>query len=293
MNISRTDILIIGVIYNTYPETLRYLDSLSRLATGNIAVVLADNSDQVKPPDFRDKIKACPFVQYFETGKNLGYFGGAREGLQCYLQKYSTYPQWVLVTNVDIVFTHHFFDRLNGLNGQQDLGIVAPSIISQKWNVDYNPKIAERYSKERIQFYQFLYSSFLIHNLFLLGAYMKKWILGLQHRNKANAEYPVQKVRKIYAPHGSCLVFNRNYFIRGGTLDLPNFLFGEEVLVAETALHLGLDVEYHPELIVNDHEHASVGFFVTPRINEYYRESNQSILDRYYIPQKNSGIVNK
>jgi len=279
---NQANILIIGVIYNTYPETLRYLDSLKPLATGKIAIILADNSDKAKPADFLEKIKDIPFLHYIETGKNLGYFRGAQEGLNYYLREHSIYPQWILVTNVDIVFTPQFFHRLNELNDRQNLGVIAPSIISQKWNTDYNPKILVRYSKRKLKIFRFLYSNFLIHNLYLAAAYAKKWRNGRKRGKESNEVYPAKVVKKIYAPHGSCLVFKNNYFIRGGTLDLPNFLFGEEIYVAETALHLGLDVEYHPELVIHDYEHASTGFFLTPQMSLYNLQAIQSILERYY-----------
>jgi GT2 family glycosyltransferase len=277
-----TDILIIGVIYNTYPETLRYLDSLANTASGKFALILVDNSDKVKPPDFQEKIKSYPFLLYLETGKNTGYFGGAREGLKYYLGEHSTYPRWILVTNVDIVFTRQFFNQLNQLADTENLGVIAPSIISKKWNTDYNPKIPVRYSRRKLKFYRFLYSSFLIHNLFLIGAYLKKLILGFKRGKKEVLESPAQMGRKIYAPHGSCLVFHSNYFSHGGDLDLPNFLFGEEVFVGETALRSGLDIVYHPEMVIFDYEHASTGFFVTPVMNRYYRQAIISILDHYY-----------
>ena len=279
---NQTNILIIGVIYNTYQETLRYLDSLIPVTNENFLLILVDNSDTVKPPDFLKKIKCLSFLHYIETGKNSGYFGGAREGLKCYLRKYSTYPRWVLVTNVDIVFTPQFFQKLNELNDLQNLGVVAPSIISRKWNTDYNPKILVRYRKGKLLFFRFIYSCFLLQNLYLLAAYAKKWRRGLRRGKKSIAEHTVMKGRKIYAPHGSCLVFKNTYFTSGGTLDLPNFLFGEEIFVAETTARLGLDVIYDPGMVINDYEHASIGFFVTPLINKYYRESVKAILERYY-----------
>lgn len=274
--------VIIGVIYNTYQETFRYLQSITPLLNYDISLILVDNSDSGKSSDLKSKIAAYPGIQYIDTGKNLGYFGGANEGLRCYLRDHSRYPRWILVTNVDIVFTPHFFHRLNELDNTPDLGVVAPSIISKKWSSDYNPKILIRYSKGKLRFYRFLYSSFLIHNLFLLVAYFKKWLVGFRKGKDQSTFNTGQKERKIYAPHGSCLVFSQEYFTRGGTLNLPNFLFGEEILVGETALKLGLDVIYHPEMVIYDYEHASTGFFVTPKINGYNREAIRSVLARYY-----------
>ena len=278
----QVNVLIIGVIYNTFPETIRYIKSLAPLASGNIALILVDNSDREKPSDFAEILKEYPFILYVKTGKNLGYFQGAQAGLKYYMDQHSNCPQWVLVTNVDIVFTTHFFERLTALTVQKELGVVAPSIISQKWKTDYNPQLLVRYPKWRLRFYRFIYASFIFHNLFLVIAYLKKWMGGLRREHSGMKENPPHAGQKIYAPHGSCLVFTNNYFINGGLLDPPDFLFGEEIVIAETAARLGLDIEYHPELVIHDYEHASTGFFVTPKMNRYNRLAIRSILDRYY-----------
>jgi GT2 family glycosyltransferase len=279
---NQPEILIIGVIYNTYPETLRYLESIAAPANGSITLILVDNSIMAAPGDFKEKIRQYSFLHYITTGKNLGYFGGARAGLKHYLSEHDRYPQWILVTNVDICFSPGFFDRLVRENAPENLGIIAPSIVSQKWNTDYNPKITNRYTIRKVRFYQYLYLNFMIQNVFFLGAYLKKWISGKRkQKNNQNVEK-----RKIYAPHGSCMVFNKSYFKKGGTLDLPNFLFGEEIFVAEACLRSGLDVVYDPGFIIYDHEHASVGFFVSPKMNRYYRESIKTIMRLFYQVKK-------
>jgi len=279
---NQPDILIIGVIYNTYPETLRYVESLAPVGPGKIVLILIDNSHKAKPPGFLQTLKKYGFVRYLESGRNLGYFGGARLGLQHHLTEHADLPPWVLVTNVDIVFTPQFFQQLNAFGHHDKLGVVAPSIISKKWNADYNPKIRARYPESKLRFYQFLYSSFVFHNLFLVAAYSKKWLLG-RKRNKHSAfKNNVPEKMKIYAPHGSCMIFTNTYFHLGGTLDLPHFLFGEEVFVAETAARLNLDVIYDPEMVVYDYEHASTGFLITPKINRYNRQAIQSIRNCFY-----------
>ncbi|MDP1621541.1 MAG: glycosyltransferase [Bacteroidales bacterium] len=277
----QSDILIIGVIYNTYPETLRYLESIAPKPSDDIMLILVDNSDGVPSPEFLIRINDYHFVRYLETGKNLGYFGGAREGLKYFLREHPVCPKWILVTNVDIIFTPDFFIMLREVIDSNDLGIVAPAIISNRWNTDYNPQLLGRIPQWKLTIYRFLYSNFLIHNAFLAGAYLKKWLYGKFRKRDDDKAAPDQTGRSIYAPHGSCLVFHRNYFTRGGTLDIPQFLFGEEIMVAETALKLKLDIVYHPSLVIHDHEHASIGFFVTRKINRYYKESIKSILALY------------
>ena len=86
----------------------------------------------------------------------------------------------------------------------------------------------------------------------------------------------------IYAPHGSCIIFNENYFKMGGNLNHISFLFGEEIFVAESAKKSGLKVQYEPQLRVSDYEHASTGFFYSRKIAGFMKQSTIDILATYY-----------
>jgi GT2 family glycosyltransferase len=273
---TKNDILIIGVIYNTFTETLRYVESLAAANTGNITLVLVDNSSQLPDPGFLQK------MHYVVSGENTGYFGGARKGLAIYMQEYPEYPRWILVTNVDIAFTPDFFRQLEGITLNPLTGIVAPAIISQRWKTDYNPQLMKRPPKSKIIFYKLLYSNYLIQNIYFLGSYFKRWLQGKFSSSGHKSFSQIHSGTRIYAPHGSCLVFAGSYFLRGGTLNLPHFLFGEEIVLAETIRNIGLEVIYHPELVIHDYEHASTGFLITPETNRYYRESIRTILEKYY-----------
>ena len=103
----------------------------------------------------------------------------------------------------------------------------------------------------------------------------------------AHKKGEVKAVRKIYAPHGSCIIFNKNYFERGGTLDHISFLFGEEIFVGETVRNLRLNVLYIPEIKVRHYEHSSIGNVISRRINKFYRKSIDDII--YQYTGKNSG----
>jgi len=278
----KADILILSVIYHSYPETIRFIQSFEPENTQGILLVLADNSEQPPPADFLDFIGTLPYVYYFSSGKNLGYFGGAREALDHYLRDQPEIPRWVLVTNVDIVFTPGFLSRLKNRECPEKLGMVAPSILSKQWKIDYNPGLLQPYSASRFRFFRLLYSHYLIHNLYLLPAYLKKWLTGHCKTKAKRVEGRVPPLTSIYAPHGSCLIFSHRWFEKGGNLRLPHFLFGEEIFVAETTKRLGLEVIYDPSLEILDYEHASVGFFVNRTTNRYYREMCGSIRSMYY-----------
>jgi GT2 family glycosyltransferase len=282
MSMMKTNILIIAVIYNTFPETERFLQSIPVTPAGDLHILLVDNSTIEPPAGFIDTAHASPNLTYLKTGKNTGYFHGAATGLDHFTATEGYYPEWILVTNVDILFTPGFFDRLKEINADDALGLVAPAILSHRWKTDYNPAMLTRLSKRRLKFYLFIYQSTWLHNGYLLAAYLFRWLKGLAGRNQSGQRNQHKSGLSIYAPHGSCLVFNQRYFRSGGSLQLPHFLFGEEIFVGETAARNGVTIRYQPELVIDDHEHASTGFFVSRTTNTYYYQSIKSILDHFY-----------
>ena len=272
------EILVIAVNYNTFGETIRFLESFRIAATPSTKLILTDNSDAPIPSELTNRINAMPAATHFVTGKNLGYFNAASAGLAHGLEGATTLPDWVLVTNVDITFDASFFKRLSALPIRPECGLVAPSIISQRWHTDRNPQLMGPYTRRWLLFLKWLYKHPLLHNGYLAAAYTRNKISGLWKR----AETKIPAGTPIYAAHGSCLVFSRAYFEKGGSLQIPHFLFGEEILVAETARKAGLEIIYQPDLKVIDYEHASVGLFVNARTNRFYRESIDVILERFY-----------
>jgi len=88
--------------------------------------------------------------------------------------------------------------------------------------------------------------------------------------------------KHIYAPHGSFILFTRDYFARGGHLDYPVFLFGEEVFLAETIRLLDMRVIYTPDLVVYDDDHVSTGRVARRRIGELHAEAAKYLLATYF-----------
>jgi GT2 family glycosyltransferase len=191
-------------------------------------------------------------------------------------------PKWILVTNVDIVFTPHFFAELKKIDIAPGTGLIAPAIISQRFGTDYNPQRIRRYPGKQLNFYKILYSSLLTHNAYFIASYAKQAIKGLIRFRKNKEASRTHAGEAIYAPHGACLIFTHEYFLRGGTLELPHFLFCEEIFTAERAIESDLRIIYRPELVIHDFEHASTGFIITSKVNRYHRQAIQAVLDRYY-----------
>ncbi len=87
---------------------------------------------------------------------------------------------------------------------------------------------------------------------------------------------------KPYAIHGSFMIFNKTFFQRGGTINYPCVLFGEELFIAEQALKLNLDLLYEPSLQVEHNEHATTGTFKSKEAVAYLHQSYTFLLNTYF-----------
>ncbi len=276
-------VVILGVIYKSYIETIWFVESIEHCFNNDVKLILVDNSEMTPDPFFIKKIQGCDFITYLKAGKNSGYFHGAKSGLAHYLENNPAIPQWVIVCNVDIIFdTPQLSEKLHSCENVPNLGVIAPSILSSQWETDYNPFLMYRIPLKKLFFYWFIYSNFLLHNCYLLIHYVKSFLKLIFLKKLVKRKSKVNPARNIYAPHGSCVIFNKNYFERGGTLDHISFLFGEEIFVGETAKKLDLNIMYFPDIIVRHYEHSSIGNFISRKINKFYKQSIVNIINKYY-----------
>jgi GT2 family glycosyltransferase len=273
-------VLLICVKYGSDPETARYLESLRQLhGQRNLHVLVMDNTvgaELVEPP----MDKNFTFVRA-ET--NLGYFGGARNGLSLYLREHSL-PDWVIVSNVDLlIMDSRFLGKLAALRAGTHVGVVAPSIRSALTGKDQNPFMRSRPSAARMHAYKWIYQSWLVLNTYELAS---AGFHNLRSTARKLTGDPFGQERnsggKIYAPHGSFLIFSSQYFRAGGNLDFPCFLFGEEIYLAESLRTVGLDVVYEPSLEVVHQEHKSTKLVKSRKLARAVASSAAYCADTYF-----------
>jgi GT2 family glycosyltransferase len=280
MNNKTTNILVLAVNFNTFNETIRFIDTLNIEKDSDVFLVVIDNSNLKPTAEFNEKLKQLNPNQFWhiKSMENLGYFHGAALGLQIYLEKFPL-PDWIIISNVDVVVSDpDFFTILKNIPVKENTGVIAPSIVSMKWGTDYNPKIISRYTVQKMLFLKLIYQLCLIHNFYLLVSYFKKIIIRYFRRKNHLAK----ETLKIYAAHGSFMIFNKNYFRKGGSLNHISFLFGEEIFVAEQCLKYGLETIYYPKLKIDDYEHASTRFFYSWKICQYMKDTTKIIIEHYY-----------
>jgi GT2 family glycosyltransferase len=246
-------------------------------------VVVVDNTPRDSSEALFARLRVVdPRVRTVKAQRNLGYFGGACHGWEEWQKEPGILPEWVVVSNVDVGFVDQaFFVRLLQAPYPGDIGVVAPSIRSEARHGDWNPKIGTRPSRRRMHAYKLLYRSRWLFNFYEMLARVKYALTG-SRRSRAGSEEPGTTPRFIYAAHGACMLFAREYFVRGGTLRYPSFLFGEEIFVAETARELGLRTVYDPQLAMTSEDHVSTGWLRSKRMVEYMRESAVFLADRYF-----------
>lgn len=192
-------------------------------------------------------------VKVIASPGNLGYFGGASYGLKSWMDDIFL-PEWTIVTNCDLeMLDSKLFSVLGNYAPDPCLGIIAPSIISTDSGKDLNPYMLVQPSVSRFKMWRLIFSNYYSAVVWELLSKVKTKLWAKGSRLKRHR--PLSLTR-IYAAHGSCIIFSRNYFEKGGTLDYECFLFGEEFFVAEQAKQLSLVVQYDPRIRILHHEHA-------------------------------------
>ncbi|MBU2622667.1 MAG: hypothetical protein KKD92_10155 [Proteobacteria bacterium] len=276
-------IVFICVNYFSDKETLRFVDAIFKQpAKDSVYVVVVDNTPREESDHFGNILQGrYKHICWIKSPLNLGYFGAARYGLEIFLKK-NILPEWIIVSNVDLMFgDSEFLSRLHDFNCGRDIGIVAPSIRSALNNRDQNPFMVYRPSAMRMQFYKLLTKNYMLSSFYAWASNLKNRFLLPFKKSKAHSLGHIHQ--RIYAPYGSCILFNKTYFKKGGTLDYPCFLFGEEIYVAETARALDLQVIYKPELKIIHEEHVSTGKTKTRKMASYAADAAAYCADTFFI----------
>jgi GT2 family glycosyltransferase len=280
---SQATILMIGVTYHSDKDAAAYImNMLNKHKASNLSLIVVDNSSssllsqtmKAVAQDHENFSLLCP-------EHNLGYYGAATLALETHCSRRSI-PDWTIVSNVDLtVREDDFFSSLIEYGEQHDFDIIAPSITSELSGQDQNPFMMDRPSSFRMHFYKRVFKFYPLHaaySVLSLSLLKLKKPVRPARAPSSTATRPLA----IYAPHGSFIAFRRSYFERGGTLNHPVFLFGEEIFVAETARRLGLTVGYDSRLEVIHREHKSTGWFPSPRISAYSSQAAAYCADHYF-----------
>lgn len=244
-------ILYIAVNYGTSAHAQRFVECVAQSSQG-ARLILVDNTEA----ELRQPLIVEPalngVVHYCPTPENLGYFGGARYGASTPMAR-DFGADWVVVSNVDLTFDAASLRDVLAKHDTRKVGIVAPAIVSGSLSENLNPFMEARPTRARMYAYKHIfrwYAGFVCYEWLSRVVRRRSWQSA--GRDDAGAE------RAIYAPHGSFMIFSREFFRRGGSLDHSPFLFCEEITIGERAQSMSLPVLYCPTIRMTHEQHASI-----------------------------------
>ena len=277
-------VLIITVDHQSAELSARMTENLKRIkGNSDLSLVIVRNgSSSGVAGSARFPCESSANVWIHESATNRGYFGGARQGLEWFQEAQGDLPPWIIVCNNDIrIEQADFFERLSQLD-PNGVGVIAPNIISCRTGLNQNPFMVRRPGRWRVGELRFWLKSYYLAFVHEKMSEWKKTGVSLKQRflprtSKGAGLQPTA----IYAPHGSFLIFSRQFFARGGFLDDRYFLYHEEISVAEICRKIGLPIVYCPELCVLHDEHSTTGRHFTRSIYECQRQSLQYLSTNY------------
>ncbi|HEX7413649.1 MAG TPA: glycosyltransferase [Bacteroidia bacterium] len=272
--IHKPSILFLLVNYFNEEEVFSFVVHQLHVDTNDfVEIVIVDNGSKTNLlSELENKSSKITSIK---AKTNLGYFGAANLGLTNYLDQHKEYPQAVVVCNTDMKLSVDFLAILQRKLTKENFDILGPSIHSSFLNYYQNPYILSRIKTSKLKFLQFVSSNYFLYSLFTIYHVVK---------TKTSRSNSVQLTSTLnpYAIHGSFMIFNKTFFQKGGTINYPSVLFGEELFIAEQAFKLNLNMVYDPALQVEHNEHATTGIFKSKETVAYLNQSYRYLLNTYF-----------
>jgi GT2 family glycosyltransferase len=276
------NVLIIAVNYRGADSTALFLDSAAKLESLDSAhlIVVENGSCDGSAEKLRPVVAKYSNVELLESPLNRGYFGGANWALQQYLAKGSR-PDWVIICNNDILFDDPQFLSKLLQRDPENVQVIAPSIIARLTGLDCNPFLRKRLTSIQLWRLRIWYSNYYLTWLLQL---LSPYVRILRHYLYFWRQRPQRgKPTRIYAAHGSFVIFSRSYFDAGGYIDDGFFLYAEEFSVAEICRRLGLCVVYDPDLRIWHYGHRATGRRLNRSTFEHTQKGLHYALRKYML----------
>jgi GT2 family glycosyltransferase len=279
--VSQSRALLITVNYKGEQSTLELLASLSRLNEfSSLDVIVVNNgSGQESLSQLRGAIESLPNVQLLTSATNRGYFGAAKFAYDHYLRQGRELPNWTIVCNHDVIIDDPEFLLKLFSQEWRSVGVLAPRVRLAETGADQNPFMRHRPGWFRRASLRLVYSNYSFACLWDWLSYKKR---ALNQRINSISSRRVFTRENIYAAHGSCFMFSKQFFAAGGFFDDDLFLYGEEISVAEICRFLGLSIIFEPALNLLHNEHTSMGQAVSRFSYSCQKKALQHVTARYF-----------
>ncbi len=267
----KTKYVFVILVYRNYKDLDECVESIKeKINDFRIIVVNAYYDDEtMNAVKGLSEKHNCHFINI----ENKGYSFGNNRGIE-YAEKNFEYD-YLIVSNADIVIKHFDTSKLETI---EENSIIVPKIIAADGRYQ-NPMLPMQSKLSDRLTYKGLKNSNKF--LFFLGVGISKihrtWFL-IFNKNK---------IRKVYAAHGSFVVFSRGSLqkLEFKPYDENMFLFAEESVLAEKAKISGIKTLYYPFFSIYHKEDGSMKL-ADFSINKELVKSNIYFYETYVLGNK-------
>ena len=225
-------------------ESLQHSDQAS--------IIIVDNDSTPESKIALNKIvkNSNIDIKIIISPKNLYYWGAANYALDQIDLNANNHPEWIIICNNDILFSRKdLLSKIMNYNSK-DYPVLAPAIFSSKTKKDLNPFMEKQINYLAKLYYSLFYINSITGFIIYKFRQFLKMIVSIFNRSMTKSKF-------IYAPHGSFIIFSKNFFQSGGYLDQNLTMYGEEFTTAEIANKLNIPIYYEPDIEVVHVEHSS------------------------------------
>tara|TARA_B110000027_G_scaffold45301_1_gene49820 strand:+ start:542 stop:1354 length:813 start_codon:yes stop_codon:yes gene_type:complete len=262
-------VAFICVNYNNSNYTKEYVNSILKFKNDcSLKIIIVDNNSGKDDIDLLDKLNFKE-VQIIKSNKNVGYFKGLNIGIDSI--NGGEYD-FIIIGNNDLIFDECFIGNLKGISFNENIFVIAPNIIKLDGTFQ-NPHVVNRFNKVqrvyRYFYFKSYYSSIILQKLYNVLRFFLK-----PSKNEKYSE-PFE----ILMGYGACYVLTPNFFKKISRLEAPGFLMGEEGVLANQISKFKGKTLFVPALIVNHHDHTSIGKLPSQTMFNYNREAYYNYLN--------------
>lgn len=237
---SNYEIIFVVLVYKNYNDLEDFYNSIKQVVNFSYKVVVIES---FFTNEMSEKIKEIAYSNNSDyiCVENRGYGYGNNIGLKISVEKYKS--RYTIISNPDIIINKLDINELN----KTKFDVMGPKII-RKDGKNQNPM----YIKENYNNTYFLGYISKHHSKLLFYIYIIVYKISNLINKRAG-------ILKVYALHGSFLIFNTDFIKYNLPLFDDNmFLFCEEHLLAYKFKKKNSKVIYNPNLIVYHKEDGSI-----------------------------------
>jgi GT2 family glycosyltransferase len=244
--------------YQNIDVTKKCVASLSNIKSTDSKIVIVDNAS---PNNTGEQLKRLycnkEDIEIIINDVNVGFAKGNNIGY-LYAKKF-LHADTIIVMNSDVIIRQNDFEnKLYEIIKENEVHIIAPDILT------LGKKHQNPFRRQKLKTYNVLrtclfYSLWIpLMNIPLLNILILNRFKKLRQNKEFNEPFINNSLDDII-PHGSCLIYTKNFVEKEDIAFLPiTFLFHEEDILYEYSNKKGYIISYNPAIQVNHLEDASI-----------------------------------